>query len=53
MTSALNAPSGVVASGNVDDHRTFLEGTIVLEEFCKELASIAFVKHHASSIHGW
>uniref|UniRef100_A0A646QEG9 Protein FAM160B1 n=1 Tax=Hemiscolopendra marginata TaxID=943146 RepID=A0A646QEG9_9MYRI len=26
-----------------------LEGIIVLEEFCKELAAIAFVKYHASS----
>ena len=24
-----------------------LEGVIVLEEFCKELAAITFVKHHA------
>jgi len=28
---------------------TLLEGVIVLEEFCKELAAIAFVKYHASS----
>ncbi|XP_064602232.1 FHF complex subunit HOOK interacting protein 2A-like isoform X2 [Liolophura sinensis] len=27
---------------------SLLEGVIVLEEFCKELAAIAFVKHHAS-----
>lgn len=26
-----------------------LEGAIVLEEFCKELAAIIFVKHHAST----
>ncbi|XP_071827614.1 FHF complex subunit HOOK interacting protein 2A-like isoform X2 [Apostichopus japonicus] len=26
-----------------------LEGVIVLEEFCKELAAVTFVKHHASS----
>uniref|UniRef100_A0A4W4GS42 FHF complex subunit HOOK-interacting protein C-terminal domain-containing protein n=1 Tax=Electrophorus electricus TaxID=8005 RepID=A0A4W4GS42_ELEEL len=30
------------------DHVTLLEGVIVLEEFCKELAAIAFVKYHAS-----
>jgi len=26
------------------DHMTLLRGVIVLEEFCKELAAIAFVK---------
>lgn len=26
-----------------------LEGVIVLEEFCKELAAVAFVKFHAAS----
>ncbi|XP_070315803.1 FHF complex subunit HOOK-interacting protein 2B isoform X3 [Odocoileus virginianus] len=26
------------------DHQTFLQGVVVLEEFCKELAAIAFVK---------
>uniref|UniRef100_UPI00358EE328 FHF complex subunit HOOK interacting protein 2A isoform X2 n=1 Tax=Myxine glutinosa TaxID=7769 RepID=UPI00358EE328 len=31
------------------DHLTLLEGVIVLEEFCKELAAVAFVKHHAES----
>ncbi|KAG9338331.1 hypothetical protein JZ751_025887 [Albula glossodonta] len=31
------------------DHLTLLEGVIVLEEFCKELAAVAFVKFHASS----
>ncbi|XP_026560617.1 protein FAM160B1 isoform X1 [Pseudonaja textilis] len=31
------------------DHMTLLEGVIVLEEFCKELAAIAFVKYHSSS----
>ncbi|XP_076831149.1 FHF complex subunit HOOK interacting protein 2A [Brachyhypopomus gauderio] len=31
------------------DHVTLLEGVIVLEEFCKELAAIAFVKFHASA----
>ncbi|TKC53553.1 hypothetical protein EI555_015502, partial [Monodon monoceros] len=30
-------------------HITLLEGVIVLEEFCKELAAIAFVKYHAAS----
>ena len=30
------------------EHRTLLEGVIVLEEFCKEVAAIAFVKHHAA-----
>ncbi|XP_041117249.1 protein FAM160B1-like isoform X1 [Polyodon spathula] len=33
----------------VIDHSTLLEGVIVLEEFCKELAAIAFVKFHAST----
>uniref|UniRef100_A0A3Q2QQR7 FHF complex subunit HOOK interacting protein 2 n=1 Tax=Fundulus heteroclitus TaxID=8078 RepID=A0A3Q2QQR7_FUNHE len=31
------------------DHSTLLEGVIVLEEFCKELAAIAFVKYHAAA----
>ncbi|XP_061817207.1 FHF complex subunit HOOK interacting protein 2A isoform X2 [Nerophis lumbriciformis] len=31
------------------DHMTLLEGVIVLEEFCKELAAIAFVKYHATA----
>ena len=31
------------------EHRTLLEGVIVLEEFCKEVAAVAFVKHHAAS----
>lgn len=31
------------------DHMTLLEGVIVLEEFCKELAAIAFVKYHAAA----
>uniref|UniRef100_A0A672IX13 Family with sequence similarity 160 member B1 n=1 Tax=Salarias fasciatus TaxID=181472 RepID=A0A672IX13_SALFA len=31
------------------DHVTLLEGVIVLEEFCKELAAIAFVKYHAAA----
>lgn len=31
------------------DHMTLLEGVIVLEEFCKELAAIAFVKYHTSA----
>uniref|UniRef100_A0A6Q2Z3V1 FHF complex subunit HOOK-interacting protein C-terminal domain-containing protein n=1 Tax=Esox lucius TaxID=8010 RepID=A0A6Q2Z3V1_ESOLU len=29
------------------DHVTLLQGVIVLEEFCKELAAIAFVKWHS------
>uniref|UniRef100_A0A4W4GSX9 FHF complex subunit HOOK-interacting protein C-terminal domain-containing protein n=1 Tax=Electrophorus electricus TaxID=8005 RepID=A0A4W4GSX9_ELEEL len=33
----------------VVDHVTLLEGVIVLEEFCKELAAIAFVKPHPPS----
>ena len=33
---------------SIEDH-SMLEGVIVLEEFCKELAAIAFVKHHASA----
>jgi len=28
---------------------TLLAGIIVLEEFCKELAAIAFVKHYADT----
>ncbi|XP_034040221.1 protein FAM160B1 isoform X2 [Thalassophryne amazonica] len=31
------------------DHVTLLEGVIVLEEFCKELAAIAFVKYHSAA----
>jgi len=31
---------------SLDDDVTMLAGVIVLEEFCKELAAIAFVKHH-------
>ncbi|XP_048378817.1 FHF complex subunit HOOK interacting protein 2A-like isoform X2 [Stegostoma tigrinum] len=30
---------------NVVDHTTILKGVIVLEEFCKELAAISFVKY--------
>uniref|UniRef100_A0A8C6ZZ51 FHF complex subunit HOOK-interacting protein C-terminal domain-containing protein n=1 Tax=Nothoprocta perdicaria TaxID=30464 RepID=A0A8C6ZZ51_NOTPE len=40
---------GLEPEGPVIDHLTLLEGVIVLEEFCKELAAIAFVKYHASS----
>uniref|UniRef100_A0A8V0ZW62 FHF complex subunit HOOK interacting protein 2A n=1 Tax=Gallus gallus TaxID=9031 RepID=A0A8V0ZW62_CHICK len=40
---------GLEPEGPVIDHMTLLEGVIVLEEFCKELAAIAFVKYHASS----
>uniref|UniRef100_F6SVI8 Protein FAM160B1 n=1 Tax=Ciona intestinalis TaxID=7719 RepID=F6SVI8_CIOIN len=42
--------AGVVTNNDIDTHKTFLEGTIVLEEFCKELAAIAFVKHHAVAV---
>uniref|UniRef100_A0A8D0H3P0 FHF complex subunit HOOK interacting protein 2B n=1 Tax=Sphenodon punctatus TaxID=8508 RepID=A0A8D0H3P0_SPHPU len=34
------------------DHRTLLEGVVVLEEFCKELAAIAFVKLSSTSCTG-
>ncbi|XP_054688601.1 FHF complex subunit HOOK interacting protein 2A isoform X1 [Grus americana] len=40
---------GLEPEGPIIDHLTLLEGVIVLEEFCKELAAIAFVKYHASS----
>ncbi|XP_061491900.1 FHF complex subunit HOOK interacting protein 2A isoform X2 [Rhineura floridana] len=40
---------GLEPEGPIVDHMTLLEGVIVLEEFCKELAAIAFVKFHASS----
>ncbi|KAL4842033.1 hypothetical protein H8958_021522 [Nasalis larvatus] len=40
---------GLEPEGPLIDHITLLEGVIVLEEFCKELAAIAFVKYHASS----
>ncbi|XP_017907757.1 PREDICTED: protein FAM160B2 isoform X3 [Capra hircus] len=33
------------------DHQTFLQGVVVLEEFCKELAAIAFVKFPPQSPH--
>ncbi|XP_075791530.1 FHF complex subunit HOOK interacting protein 2A isoform X2 [Pelodiscus sinensis] len=39
---------GLEPEGPIIDHMTLLEGVIVLEEFCKELAAIAFVKYHAS-----
>ncbi|CAB1312383.1 unnamed protein product [Coregonus sp. 'balchen'] len=39
---------GLEPEGLNIDHMTLLEGVIVLEEFCKELAAIAFVKFHAS-----
>uniref|UniRef100_A0A8C5K5W1 FHF complex subunit HOOK-interacting protein C-terminal domain-containing protein n=1 Tax=Jaculus jaculus TaxID=51337 RepID=A0A8C5K5W1_JACJA len=39
---------GLEPKGPVIDHITLLEGVIVLEEFCKELATIAFVKYHTS-----
>ncbi|XP_013203578.1 protein FAM160B1 [Microtus ochrogaster] len=40
---------GLEPEGQIIDHITLLEGVIVLEEFCKELAAIAFVKYHAST----
>uniref|UniRef100_A0A8C8K5Y7 FHF complex subunit HOOK-interacting protein C-terminal domain-containing protein n=1 Tax=Oncorhynchus tshawytscha TaxID=74940 RepID=A0A8C8K5Y7_ONCTS len=40
---------GLEPEGLNIDHMTLLEGVIVLEEFCKELAAIAFVKFHASA----
>uniref|UniRef100_A0A8C2AAW8 Family with sequence similarity 160 member B1 n=1 Tax=Cyprinus carpio TaxID=7962 RepID=A0A8C2AAW8_CYPCA len=40
---------GLEPEGMSIDHVTLLEGVIVLEEFCKELAAIAFVKFHAST----
>ncbi|KFP73023.1 PREDICTED: protein FAM160B1, partial [Acanthisitta chloris] len=40
---------GMEPEGPIIDHMTLLEGVIVLEEFCKELAAIAFVKYHASA----
>ncbi|XP_078079380.1 FHF complex subunit HOOK interacting protein 2A [Mustelus asterias] len=40
---------GFEPDGPIIDHMTLLEGVIVLEEFCKELAAIAFVKFHAST----
>ncbi|XP_063818754.1 FHF complex subunit HOOK interacting protein 2A [Pseudophryne corroboree] len=40
---------GLEPNGPIVDHMTLLEGVIVLEEFCKELAAIAFVKYHSSS----
>ncbi|KAE8589445.1 hypothetical protein XENTR_v10017559 [Xenopus tropicalis] len=40
---------GIEPDGPMVDHMTLLEGVIVLEEFCKELAAIAFVKFHSSS----
>ncbi|XP_030058523.1 FHF complex subunit HOOK interacting protein 2A [Microcaecilia unicolor] len=41
---------GLEPEGPIIDHMTLLEGVIVLEEFCKELAAIAFVKYHASTM---
>ncbi|XP_043568742.1 protein FAM160B1 [Chiloscyllium plagiosum] len=40
---------GFEPDGPIIDHMTLLEGVIVLEEFCKELAAIAFVKFHAAT----
>ncbi len=35
------------------EHSDILAGVIVLEEFCKELAAIAFVKYHESAAILW
>ncbi|XP_053124913.1 FHF complex subunit HOOK interacting protein 2B isoform X2 [Hemicordylus capensis] len=35
---------GLLPEEQAISHRTFLEGVVVLEEFCKELAAIVFVK---------
>jgi hypothetical protein len=32
-----------------EEENSLLESVVVLEEFCKELAAIAFVKYHHSS----
>ncbi|XP_069095378.1 FHF complex subunit HOOK interacting protein 2A [Pleurodeles waltl] len=40
---------GLEPEGPIVDHMTLLEGVIVLEEFCKELAAVAFVKYHATT----
>jgi hypothetical protein len=32
-----------------EESSSLLESMVVLEEFCKELAAIAFVKYHHSS----
>ncbi|XP_061088434.1 protein FAM160B1 [Conger conger] len=40
---------GLEPEGPGIDHLTLLEGVIVLEEFCKELAAVAFVKFHAAA----
>ncbi|KAF7219645.1 family with sequence similarity 160 member B1 [Nothobranchius furzeri] len=40
---------GLEPEGITVDHTTLLEGVIVLEEFCKELAAVAFVKYHAAA----
>lgn len=40
---------GLEPEGITIDHMTLLEGVIVLEEFCKELAAVAFVKYHAAA----
>ncbi|XP_036605486.1 protein FAM160B2 isoform X1 [Trichosurus vulpecula] len=37
--------------GEQMDHQTLLQGVVVLEEFCKELAAIAFVKFPPNSPH--
>jgi len=48
-TSSRSKGGSMASSMTSDNHKTFLEGAIVLEEFCKELAAIAFVKHHSST----
>ena len=49
LSSHLLAPSHAIVpylplSLHSLDHQTLLQGVVVLEEFCKELAAIAFVK---------
>ncbi|XP_039266532.1 FHF complex subunit HOOK interacting protein 2A-like isoform X2 [Styela clava] len=46
-TLSSSPPPHTVKGGH--EHSFLLEGSIVLEEFCKELSAILFVKHHASS----
>lgn len=42
-------PHGQLNATRKRDSSNLLEGAIVLEEFCKELSAILFVKHHAST----
>ncbi|XP_014672415.1 PREDICTED: protein FAM160B1-like isoform X2 [Priapulus caudatus] len=39
---------GLVPESDSCERSNLMEGVIVLEEFCKELAAVAFVKHHAT-----